>query len=174
MARTLDLRKYQEDILGRLKERAQPGEVASSSRLGVKVGRSLLLVSLEDISEVAPVPEIHPVPLAKPWFLGMSNVRGNLYGVSDMAQLAGDTPTTLTASSRVLLSHQKYKANVALLVNALLGLRNLDQMQEQEIADEGPYGFGGRQFKDSAGDTWRELNMRDLLVNPDFLKVGIG
>jgi twitching motility protein PilI len=173
MARTLDLRKYQEDILGRLKERTQLGETTSSSRLGVKIGLTLLLVNLDDISEVAPVPEICPVPLAKPWFLGISNVRGNLYGVSDLAQIAGDTPTTHNASSRLLLSHQKYKANAALLVTALLGLRNLGHMQEQENVNKRPCWFVGRQFKDPAGDTWHELNMRDLLTNPDFIKIGV-
>jgi twitching motility protein PilI len=174
MSKTLDLRKYQEDILGRLKERTQLGEAAARSRLGVRVGQDLFLVDLEDISEVLPVPEIDPVPLTKPWFLGMSNVRGNLYGVSDIAQIVGHVPTVPTAASRVLLSHQKYKANVALLVSALLGLRNLDQMQEQEDTDGGSHMFGGRRFLDAAGDTWRELNMRNLLTHPDFIKIAIG
>lgn len=174
MARTLDLRKYQEDILGRLKERTQPGEEASRSRLGVKVGQYLMLVNLEDVSEVVPVPEIHPVPLAKPWFLGMSNVRGNLYGVSDIAQFAGHPPTVATTASRVLLTHQKYKANAALLVSSLQGLRNLDQLQELDEAGSGLRWQAGRVFRDAAGDTWHELNMRELLTNPDFIKIGIG
>jgi twitching motility protein PilI len=174
MSKTLDLRKYQEDILGRLKERTLLGEAVARSRLGVRVGQDLLLVDLEDISEVLPVPEIDPVPLTKPWFLGMANVRGNLYGVSDIAQIAGDVPTVPTAASRMLLSHQKYKANVALLVSALQGLRNLDQMQEQEDTDGESHIFGGRRFLDAAGDTWRELNMRNLLAHPDFIKITIG
>lgn len=174
MAKTLDLRKYQEDILVRLKNVAKSGTTASRSRLGVKVGQDLLLVDLEDISEVAPVPETHPVPLTKSWFLGMANVRGNLYGVNDIAQLAGQSATVPGAANRVLLVHQKYKANAALLVSALMGLRSLDQMQEQAGTDHPRSWLGSRVFRDAAGDSWRELNMRDLLACPDFIKVGVG
>lgn len=174
MARSLDLRSYQENILSRLKELGQPGQTKSNSRLGVKIGEDRLLVDLEEISEVAPVPEIHAVPLTRPWFLGMANVRGVLYGVNDLAQLAGQTMTVANSSnSRILLAHQKYKANIALLVTGLLGLRNLDQMQEQPAADADRPWLGGRLFKDDAGQPWQELLIRELISNPEFIRVGI-
>ena len=174
MAKNLDLRKYQEDILVRIKDQTRSADAGARSRLGVRAGKDLLLVGLEDISEVLPVPEMHPVPLSKSWFLGMANVRGNLYGVSDLAQFAGQPPTAASVNSRILLSHQKYKANVALLVSAILGLRALDQMQEQENTDESGRWLGGRVFRDAAGETWQEIDIKALLASPDFMKVGLG
>jgi len=111
MARTLDLRKYQEDILVRIKDQTRAADANTRNRLGVRAGDRRLLVRLDDISEVLPVPEVHPVPLSRSWFLGMANVRGNLYGVSDLSQFAGGSATTIGVASRILLIHQKYKAH---------------------------------------------------------------
>ena len=172
MAKSLDLRKYQEDILARLKQAKQSEQSASHSRLGVKAGGDLLLVNLEDISEVAPIPEIQPVPLTRPWFVGVANVRGNLYGVSDLGQFAGHVATVFGVGGRMLLTHQKYKANAALLVSSLLGLRNLEEMQEQTATNTSRW--GGRLFQDAAGESWYELNVSELISNPDFIRVGIG
>jgi len=174
MAKNLDLRKYQEDILVRIKDQTRSADAGARSRLGVRAGNDLLLVGLQEVSEVLPVPEIHPVPLSKPWFLGMANVRGNLYGVSDIAQFAGQMPTASTVTSRILLTHQKYKAHAALLVSAILGLRALDQMQEQEDEARPGRWLGGRVFRDVSGETWQEIDIKTLLASPDFMKVGLG
>lgn len=173
MARTLDLRKYQEDILIRIKDQTRAADASIRSRLGVRAGGDLLLIRLDDVSEVLPVPEIHPVPLSKPWFLGMANVRGNLYGVSDIARFAGQASTAATMASRILLAHHKYKAHAALLVDAILGLRALDQMQEEEDATQPGRWPGGRAFRDAAGATWREIDIKALLAAPDFMQVGL-
>ena len=174
MAKTLDLRRYQEGILDRMKELAQSSSAGSTSRLGVRVGEELLLVPLDDISEVLPVPEMEPVPLTRPWFLGMANVRGNLYGVNDMAQLAGHPATVQGLDSRILLVHQKYAGNVALLVGELLGLRNLEQMQEESTPPvaEQPW-INGRVFRDMDGKSWHEFSVPELLNCPGFNKVGV-
>lgn len=173
MARSLDLRKYQEDILVRIKNQTQTADSNARNRLGIRAGDMLLLVRLDDISEVLPVPEIHPVPLSKPWFLGMANVRGNLYGVSDLAQFSGGMATTTNVSSRILLIHQKYKAHAALLVSAIVGLRALDQMEEQVKDAEPGQWLGGRVFRDAAGEAWREIDIKGLLALPEFMKIAL-
>ncbi len=173
MARTLDLRKYQEDILERIKDQTRSADAAARGRLGVRAGNRQLLVRLDDISEVLPVPEIHAVPLSKPWFLGMANVRGNLYGVSDVAQFSGHGATSAGAASRILLIHQKYKAHAALLVSAIQGLRALDQMEQQ--ADEAAAnGFVSRIWRDAAGISWHEIDIKALLAMPEFMKAALG
>lgn len=173
MARTLDLRKYQEDILVRIKDQTRTADANARNRLGVRAGDKRLLVRLDDISEVLPVPEIHTVPLSKPWFLGMANVRGNLYGVSDLSQFAGGAASTISVASRILLIHQKYKAHAGLLVSAIVGLRALDQMEERtEEAVAGAW-LGGRIFRDTAGDTWQEIDIKALLALPEFMKIAL-
>lgn len=173
MARNFSLRQYQEDILARIKVLAEAPDVQARSRLGVRAGRQKWLVRLDDICEVVSVPEIHAVPLTRPWFLGMTNVRGNLYGVSDLAQLTRQAPATLGADCRILLAHPKYKANVGLLVGAVLGLRSLDQMQAGEAVDRAHSWEGTQTWQDAGGDAWPELDMKALLQAPDFLHIGV-
>lgn len=174
MAKNLDLRKYQEDILVRIKDQSRSADANARNRLGVRAGEARLLVRLDDISEVLPVPEIHPVPLSKSWFNGMANVRGNLYGVSDVAQFSGSSATNVTASSRILLVHQKYKAHAALLVSAIVGLRALDQMEEMTSEARPGLWLGGRMFQDASGETWHEIDVKALLALPEFMKIGLG
>lgn len=173
MARTLDLRKYQEDILVRIKDQTRSADANARNRLGFRSGETQLLVRLDDIGEVLPVPEIHPVPLSKPWFLGMSNVRGNLYGVSDLAQFAGGVATVAGVANRLMLIHPKYKAHAALLVGAIVGLRSLDQMVELEDEASSGQWLGVRAFRDASGETWREVDIKALLALPEFMKIAL-
>jgi twitching motility protein PilI len=172
MAKGLDLRQYQEDILVRIKDQTRLADAGTRNRLGVRVGEHRVLVDLRDISEVLPVPEMHPVPLSQPWFAGMANVRGNLYAVSDLALFAGLPASPRTPASRILLVHQKFKAGAALLVNAILGLRPMEQMQEQpEDARSGEW-LGTRAYRDASGETWLETDIEKLLATPAFMRIG--
>jgi twitching motility protein PilI len=189
MARTLDLRKYQEDILERIRDKSKAADAAAHGRLGVRAGPLHLLVRLDDISEVLPVPEIHAVPMAKPWFLGMANVRGNLYCISDLAHFCGHAPTVRGPANRILLIHHKYKAQAALLVDQVMGLRSLEQMaagEDEAVQDKAGQDQAGQDqagldsrlagdaFRDGAGTTWREIGLTAMLAIPEFMKVAQG
>lgn len=166
----LDLQAYQKDILARLKTQAESGRSVSSSKLGIRVGGHDCLVTLSDISEVLPVPEVLHVPLTQPWFLGMANVRGNLYGVTDLASYLGYAAATLTSESRVLLVHNKFGTNAGLLVDRLVGLRNLDEMKPEPATTEQAEWQVGR-YKDNGGQIWDELSLDALLGQNEFLQV---
>lgn len=43
------------------------------------------LVNLADSGEVVPLLPLTDVPLTKPWFVGMANIRGSLYSVTDFS-----------------------------------------------------------------------------------------
>ena len=52
---------------------------------------------------VVDVPEIQRVPLTRDWFLGMANIRGALYGVTDFGAFLGQPPTARGPDNRLLL-----------------------------------------------------------------------
>lgn len=56
----------------------------SATVLGLLIGDDRYLVHMKEINEVIQVPEIVPVPLTHPWFLGIINVHGTLYGITDL------------------------------------------------------------------------------------------
>jgi twitching motility protein PilI len=90
VAKRTSLKDFQEGLAARLK--AAAGDAAPSARLSFQAGESRWLVRLDGSGEVLPVPPVARVPLTRDWFLGVTNVRGVLYGVSDFAMLLGGTP----------------------------------------------------------------------------------
>lgn len=169
MAR-LNLHEYQQDILARLQEVTANAGSTSSSRLGVEVGGQHWLINLRDISEVLPVPDISPVPLTRSWFLGMANVRGNLYGITDLAAFMGGPFTAMTAQSRILLVHERYQVNAALLIDRLVGLRTLESMTVQ-TPEPGERDTHGEHYKDEHGQVWQVLALEGLLTGSEFMQV---
>lgn len=168
--RKLDLQAYQQDILSRLKDLGDSGKTTSSSRLGVRVGGFNALVSLMDISEVLPVPDVIQVPLTYSWFMGAANVRGNLYGLTDLAHFLGNEARPLTHDSRILLMHARFEVNAGLLVDQLIGLRSVEEMQVQKQAQD-KQAWQLEHYKDASGQEWIELDLASLLGQKDFMQI---
>ena len=92
------LREYQLALSERLQS-AGTG-VRAASKLGLQVGQEGWLVDLREAGELIPLPAISPVPLARPWFKGVANVRGNLYSVTDFSAFLGGEPTAAGEQAR--------------------------------------------------------------------------
>jgi len=170
VSKRASLRDFQEDLASRLK--AAAGEAAPSARLSFESGDSRWLLRLDGSGEVLTVPEVSRVPLTKDWFLGVANVRGVLYGVSDFAAFLGGQATVRGAENRLLLIGQPHGVNVALLVTRLAGLRNLSELEPVDDLDAvSPW--GAEAWRDGEGRTWRELDGAKLLAHRDFLDVAM-
>lgn len=167
MSAKTSLRDYQRDLAERLRS-AEAGSTAS--RLGLQVGDEAWLVDLADAGEVLPVPAITPMPLTRPWFKGVTNIRGNLYSVVDFPAFLGRRPVVLGDQSRLLLVGERFRLGAALLVDRSLGLRNAAQLQPAE-GDPGPWARA--QYAETDGRKWKELDLPGLVQHPDFLAVGI-
>ena len=138
----------------------------------MQVGAELWLVRLEEAGEVIPVPTMANVPLTQGWFRGLANIRGNLFSVIDLSAFQGGEPTPQTPDSRLLLVAERYNMNAALLVNRMLGLRNLQQFEPRPGARASGRGKRGR-FADKDGQIWRELGMNELVYSEGFLQAGL-
>src|SRR6185436_12375315 len=126
MAERLSLKDYQRALAERLRE-AGAGRMAS--KLGVQLATETWLVDLGDAGEVIPVPAVTPVPLTKPWFKGVANVRGNLYSVVDFPAFLGVGAVAVGEHSRLLLVGDRFRTASALLIDRSLGLRNPEQLK---------------------------------------------
>lgn len=167
MAARSSLRDYQRELAERLRN-AGSGRIAS--RLGVRVGTENWLVNLVDASEVIPVPAISPVPLARPWFKGITSIRGMLYGVVDFPAFLGGTAVAAGEQARLLLIGERFKMGSALLVDRSLGLRNPERLQPRASARGAPWLKA--EYTDTDGTLWRELDMSQLVQHADFLAAG--
>lgn len=171
MARKIGLREFHQQVLKRLENLAATGTVGAS-RLAMEIAGENWLVDLSSISEVIPLPAHVPVPLTHPWFLGMANVRGNLYGIIDFSAFLGRGPTPAAVEARVLLLHPRFEVNAGLLVRRVYGLRGADQFQPQAAAAE-PDRFVRARWQAQDGSGWRELDLEALARDADFLNVGL-
>ncbi len=172
MSKRLNLREFQQNLIDRL----QATDLSESrvSTLGVQIAGLNWLVDMVDIAEVAPLPPLTAVSFAKPWFRGVANVRGNLYGVIDMAAYqhagsatpAGSGQASGDVNNRVLLVAERYAFNAALLVDRVLGLRDARNWGQSEGYDK------NIEYHDEQGATWRKLDVRGLLEQTEFLQIG--
>ena len=164
MARRFSLREFQQNVLNRLQQREAAGSHAST--LGIQLGGENWLVDMGDISEVLPPPPLTSVPLTKPWYRGVSNIRGNLYSISDLAAYLGKPEVVHEGRGRVLLVNPKFSFNAGLLVSRVLGLRDVSNWQRTESE-------AGVDYQDEQGQTWHKLDIDRLLQQPEFLQIGV-
>ncbi|MCK6412775.1 MAG: chemotaxis protein CheW [Azonexus sp.] len=162
------LREFQAYLAERLHQ-AVAGRTAASW-LGVESGGENWLVDLCDGGEIVPAPQISPVPLTRPWFAGIANVRGTLYAVSDFSAFRGKAATPRNAHARLLLVGSRHGINAGLLVGRTLGLKNPEGFAEQTGGGLGPL-WGTRRFADTQGRLWRKLDVRALLASPEFMNI---
>lgn len=174
MAKTSNLREFQEAILLRLKEVATQGDVASGSRLGVTVGTKKILVNLNEVREVLPVPPVQHVPLTQQWFIGVANIRGNLYNITDLALFLGMAPTQKSTNNRILLLSSETTTQAALLVGSLIGLRSIDLMQVKPFANDGDIFFTKQAYEDTENNEWFEVDIETLVRDKEFIQPTLG
>lgn len=173
MSKRLNLREFQQNLINRLQ--AQDISMERVSTLGVQIAGSNWLVDMADIGEVLALTALTRIPFAKPWFRGVANVRGNLYGVVDMAAYgqpgtagSSQTPSVQAsgdAENRMLLVAQRHAFNVALLVDRVLGLRDAREWRQNVIN-------GQTEYLDEQGVPWRRLDIPGLLGQAEFLQIG--
>src|SRR5512137_754580 len=133
-AARLDLRAFQQELATRLA--AKTAAQVEQSRLGVACAGAQWLIRLADAGEVIAMPAVATVPLTKPWYVGIANIRGNLYGVIDFGAFLGDptpSPTPSGAAPRLVLFGPRVgELRAGLVVNRVLGLRNLAELKQAD------------------------------------------
>jgi twitching motility protein PilI len=173
-AAKLDLRAFQQELATRLA--AKTAAQVEQSRLGLACAGEQWLIRLADAGEVIAVPSTASVPLTKPWYLGIANIRGILYGVIDFAGFLGHSlePVTPGASqSRLLLFGPRVgELHAGLIVHRVLGLRNLADLAQSDKLPGTPDWYGAR-WTEANGAVWQEIDLARLAQDPSFLQVGL-
>ena len=165
------LRDYQLALSERLQSAGTGARLAS--KLALQIGDQGWLVDLKDAGELIPPPAISPVPLARPWFKGVANVRGNLYSVTDFSAFLGGAATPAGESARLLLIHERFRSGAALLVQRSLGLRDAAQLEPQGGDAAARPRFVSGIYADADGTLWKELDVPALVQDEAFLEASL-
>jgi twitching motility protein PilI len=166
-ARRTRMREFQAQLLERM-QAAKSGTDVRISQLGV----------VTEASEIVSVGNITPIPLTHDWYLGLSNIRGNLLSVIDFARFQGQAQTPITSESRIIAFAPALSFNSGLLVSRVLGLRNIIEMellQEETVPEVGPASsnWATHRFRDRELQLWQRLDLSLVVQDPRFLHVGL-
>ncbi|MGH8807262.1 MAG: chemotaxis protein CheW, partial [Noviherbaspirillum sp.] len=149
------------------------GTVSHASQLGVMIGQTRWLLNLQEAGEIVSVGTITKVPLTQEWFLGLTNIRGNLTSVIDLAHFRGQPPTPVDKESRIVAFAPSLAFNSGLLVSRVMGLRNVAEMDAQAAAETSEAAWATRRYLDRDSHIWTELDLSLIVQAPRFLHVGL-
>jgi len=176
----LDLRERPFELLKELERRSR---IAASGRgqesghqeewvgVGFRVGRTRLVAAREEVREVLTWPGVTALPGAKPWLLGLANVRGQLLPITDLATFFGGEPITIGRSTRVLMvNHGDIPAG--LLVDEVRGFRRFVASEKVEVMPDSlpgmmPFLAGAYGNEE---DVWGVLGLHGLVESSVFMQ----
>jgi twitching motility protein PilI len=156
-----------------LTDRSQGQQVneTAASWLGVEVESSGFLFPLDQAGEIFPWVDLHPIPYAKPWFLGVANLRGMLCGVAHLGAYLNVKHSTdetaepvrhISTDRRLIGFHPALEMNTVLMVDKLAGLKNARQLTLTQVHG---------QLLDGNGKMWQEVDLLALSKDPQFLQI---
>ena len=174
MANREALRELQARLASRLQ--AARTEGVSAGWLAVKAGEKNCLFPLSQSGEIFPLTSIQLVPYVQPWFMGVVNLRGALYGVVDLAGFMGDGLSRgrgeqSLGEASVITFNAALELNCALMIDDLAGLRKRDAFTEAVTPPDGSPAYFGSRFTDLNGEHWQEINLQSLSQLPEFLSI---
>jgi twitching motility protein PilI len=174
MANREALRELQSRLASRLQ--AARSEGVQAAWLAVEAAGSKYLFPLSQAGEIFPYASTQGVPYTHPWFLGVANLRGGLYGVVDLASyVSGQAPAQRSdagrAESRLVALNQLLEINCALLIDRLAGLRNMEAFTASNAPPAGSPDYFGSGYTDATGAHWQEINLQALSQQPQFLSI---
>ncbi|HET7174790.1 MAG TPA: chemotaxis protein CheW [Gammaproteobacteria bacterium] len=176
----LELRERPFELLKELERRSR---IAASGRgqesgqqeewvgVGFRVGRTRFVAARQEVREVLTWPGVTPLPGAKPWLLGLANVRGQLLPITDLAAFFGAEPITIGRGTRVVMvNHPDIPAG--LLVDEVRGFRRFIASEKAESLPDSlpamtPF-LAGAYGTDE--DVWGVLGLHGLVESTVFLQ----
>lgn len=141
--------------------------------IGFRLMEQRLVVAMKDVREIFTLPSMTRVPGARPWVMGVANVRGNLIPILDLQGfLAHESPGARRRSRVMVVSHRGITAG--LMVDEVYGMRHFlqDEFSSQHVSAAGTpldeYVTGSYR---QTGEQWGVFDINRLFETPEFMKV---
>ena len=172
MANKEALRELQHRLAERM--RVVRSEPQGLSWLAVDCAGLGLLFPLRQSGEIFEAQNLVAVPHARPWLVGVANLRGGLYTVVDLAGFLGLRPAlrgALPERQRLVAFNAATGLNCAMLVDRLEGLRHAADLQP--VANDAAQrpAFAVASWIDAAGRAWQEIGLAELATHEMFLGI---
>lgn len=141
------------------------------SGLGVRIDRYRCVLPRADVREVIPQAALTRVPGARPWLLGLANVRGSLLPVFDLRLLAELPAGEDQRGTRVLVFNSE-QVPAGFVVDEVYGQRQFspaEQAPRHARADSplAPWLLGAFERD---GEVWLALSLHRLVASERFVR----
>jgi len=164
----LEYEKRSESFSASKRHGSGPAQEWSGVAFGL--GESRLACNIDRIHEILPLPQSTPVPGAKPWIIGLANVRGSLLTIVDLAWILTGVRSSITQRSR-LLSISLHKAPIGLLIDEVYGQRHFldSDAVSAELPEDSPLQKVVNKQHSFGSEIWKELDLDQLIGMAEFL-----
>ena len=164
----LEYEKRSESFSAGKNDGSGPAQEWSGVTFGL--GESRLACDIDRIHEILPLPQATPVPGAKPWIIGLANVRGSLLTIVDLGWILTGERSPITLRSR-LLAISLHKAPIGLLIDEVFGQRHFldSDAVRTELAEDSPLKKVVNKQHSFGSETWQELDLDQLINMAEFL-----
>ena len=137
--------------------------------LAYSIGGVRVVTAMNEVAEMLPYPEnITTVPGAKPWMLGLANIRGALMPVIDLQMYLGSKPVVPSKLARMLVVRMRGLA-AGLLVPSVQGMRHFSE--DRRMANARMKGALGEYVYDAFSvdeQIWPVFSFSALTADPGF------
>lgn len=151
-------------------EEGGDGPLQEWSGVTFGLGESRLTCNIARIQEILSLPRSTPVPGARPWIIGLANVRGSLLTIIDLTWFLTGERSPVTQRSR-LLATSLHKAPIGLMIDEVFGQRHFLESDavEAELPEDSSLSRVIRKQYSFGPETWQELDLDRLFNLTDFL-----
>jgi len=160
--------------IGRELPKSSTADAGAVRYIGFRLGQARLLASMGQVLEILPYPEHSRVPGAKPWLRGISQIRGRLLTVVDLACFLGGELTTVRRGTRVLVIEHG-NTLVGLMVDEVLGMKHhlgAPSRFRPEPAQEW-LAHGVQSEVGVDGARWGLLDLGLIAADPEFARAAV-
>ena len=165
------LREFSTQLAEKL--RAAPNTPVQPLRLALRIGTDSYLLDMATAGEIVTTADIAPVPWTRPWYRGLTNVRGRLIGVVDLQELSGRPPLPLEQAQQLLVFGPAVKVSAGILISRAFGLRNIRELEGLGLTGNASLPWETQRYRDLDGTVLTELDLPCLVAADIFSSVGV-
>lgn len=144
------------------------GSAAGMRVVSFTAGGTVYGARVPEIVEIARVPAITPVPQLPAWVRGVTNLRGDVVSVIDLAALSGRDSMSLSAGRMLVARHEEGDLTIGILVDRVheIAALTLDEIRQPAAPLDGPLAPFTRGVCQRGEQTLVMLDLAALLQSP--------
>lgn len=175
-----NLQAFQQRLSERIAQ-AQSGAATENLRLSVTIAGQTCLFPLSQTQGVIEITQLKPVPLAKPWLMGVVIEQGEIYSVIDPMQLVGAGKLELRSGSKAVVVSPTLGLPICILVDRVNGLVNranfkvenkiVEAMSDQDEAGKSSLGmalFASAAWSNETDQVHLEVSLETFIEYPEL------